>query len=610
VKGSVQPHEAYCPVAMLDSKTLRQEQMRAAIDGYLPVAALTAATSLLIYGALGHAPGTSVPAANAWLAWQAGLCLAWVLLSLRYRRDFGPIEAVWERRIELPLTVLSGLGWGLSWPVFMDPGNLASIILLNVITSAAFFVYAVSTPLHALITNVGLLACALPVIAYAFWVGGPLFRWIGVGAVILVLGALLFARVVHRIYLGAVEQAHENRRLVAELKLEQARVARANRDKQQFFSAASHDLRQPIQALKLFQGVLGAELTEPRQQALLHKMGEAIEGLTQLLAPLADIARLDSGRLQPEPRWIDLNDLLRRIEQRYGELAAERDIELRRVETSRHAFVDPRHLERVLSNLVVNAIAHMGRPGAILLGVRRGDGRRDGGAGRAAAQRRLRIEVLDNGRGIPAEHQARVFDELYQVGNPERNRARGVGLGLAIVRRLCALMGCRITLESTAGRGCRFTLHLEQPAADRAPAAEPPVSASAVPDLPAVPGTEVLILEDDGQLADALHLQLAAWGFRPRTAHDTASALATLDGFTPRLVLADLELRGGETAPAVIKALERQLGRRLPALLVTGRVEGDPPPLPGFPPVLHKPVAPGRLRAGLLALLPAVDRYR
>ncbi|WP_295889042.1 ATP-binding protein [uncultured Thiohalocapsa sp.] len=591
----------------LDPATLRREQMRAAIDGYLPVAALTAATSLLIYGFFSDAPGTNRFAANLWLAWQAGLCLSWVLLSLRYRRDFSPIEAVWERRIELPLTVLSGLGWGLSWPVFMDPGNLASVILLNVITSAAFFVYAVSTPLHGLITNVGLLACGLPVIAYAFVVDTPLFRWIGVGAVILVLGALLFARVVHRIYLGAVEQAHENRRLVAELKQEQARVERANRDKQQFFSAASHDLRQPIQALKLFQGVLAAELTGPRQRALLHKMGEAIDGLSRLLTPLTDIARLDSGRLRPEPRWIGLDDLLRRIEQRYGELAAEQDIALRRAVTARQAFVDPRHLERVLSNLVVNAIAHMGRPGAILLGVRRGDGRRDGGAGQPAGRRRLRIEVLDNGQGIPAEHQARVFDELYQVGNPERNRARGVGLGLAIVRRLCALMSCRITLESSAGRGCRFTLHLEQPAADKAPAAEPPVSVPAARQLPTIAGIEVLILEDDGQLADALHLQLAAWGFRPRTAYDTASARAALEGFAPRLVLADLELRGGETAPAVIKALERHLGRRLPALLITGRVEGDPPALPGVPPVLHKPIAPGRLRAGLLALLPKLD---
>jgi DNA-binding response OmpR family regulator len=168
-------------------------------------------------------------------------------------------------------------------------------------------------------------------------------------------------------------------------------------------------------------------------------------------------------------------------------------------------------------------------------------------------------------------------------------------------------MGCRITLDSTAGRGCRFTLHLQQPAADISPAAEPPLTEPAPSRLPTVPGTAVLILEDDGQLADALQLQLAAWGFRPRIAHDTASALAALEGFAPRLVLADLELRGGETAPAVIKALERQLGRRLPALLITGRVEGDPPALPGFPPVLHKPVAPGRLRAGLLALLSEAD---
>jgi signal transduction histidine kinase/CheY-like chemotaxis protein len=599
-------------VTALDPSTLRREQMRAAIDGYLPVAALTAATSLLIYGFCSGAPGVDPLAAAAWLALQGTLCLCWVLLSLRFRRDFGPIEPIWEHRIELPLTVLSGLGWGLTWPVFMDPGNLASIILLNVITSAAFFVYAVSTPLHALITNVGLLACALPVIAYAFSVDAPVFHWIGLGAVILALGAVLFGRVVRGISLRALEHAHENRRLVAELRLEQARVERANRDKQQFFSAASHDLRQPIQALRLFQGALAAELTEPRQQALLNKMGEAIDGLSQLLTPLAEIAKLDSGRVQPQPRWIELNDLLRRIEQRYGELAAEQGIQLRRADTSLRAFLDPRHLERILSNLVVNAIEHMGRPGNILLGVRRGRGGPQTGAGRAPARPGFRIQVLDNGQGIPEAHQAKVFEELYQVGNPERNRARGVGLGLAIVKRLCALTGCRIALASGDGRGCRFTLHCEQP--ETVPPADLPASEPkaepVVPPLPVVPGTAILVLEDDGQLAEALRLQLSAWGFRPRTAHDTASALAAVDGFAPRLVLADLELRGGETAPVVLAALEQRLGRALPALLITGRVEGDLPVPPSSPPVLLKPVAPERLHRALVDLLPALDPHR
>ena len=603
----------------LDPATLRQERMRAALDGYLPIAVLTLATSLLIYAFFGDAPGTGRLQANAWLAWQATLCLCWVALALRYRRDPRPIESIWERRIELPLTVLSGLGWGLTWPVFMDPGDPASVILLNVVTSAAFFVFAVSTPVHALITNVGLFACAAPVVAYAFSVDTPLFRWIGIGAVILAGGTFLLGRVVGGISLRALEQAHENRGLVAELRLEKARVERANRDKQRFFAAASHDLRQPIQALKLFAGLLDAELRAPGQRALLARMGEAIEGLSQLLAPLAEIAQLDSGQVQPEPRRVDLGALLRRIERRYGELAAERDIALRCAPTTRHAVLDPRHLERVLSNLVVNAIEHMGRPGAILIGVRRGEtGRRDAGAapgdGRPAAHGRFRIEVLDNGRGIPAEHQAKVFEELYQVGNPERNRTQGVGLGLAIVKRLCGLLGCRVTLASEAGRGCRFMLHFDAPAPPAAPVPDPQGDPGADPGggdrpapaaerLPAVRGIEILILEDDGQLAEALGLQLAAWGFRPRTAHDTESALAALDGFAPRLVLADLQLRGGETAPAVLAALERLLAQPLPTLLLSGLApEALPAPLPPHP-ILHKPIDPERLHAALLALL-------
>jgi two-component system, sensor histidine kinase len=96
----------------------------------------------------------------------------------------------------------------------------------------------------------------------------------------------------------------------------------------------------------------------------------------------------------------------------------------------------------------------------------------------------LRIQVLDNGRGIPPEHQARVFEELHQVGNPERNRSRGVGLGLAIVKRLCSLMGCRIELRSTPGRGCRFTLHFEQPEPAAEPVRHPPMLAPSVPGWP------------------------------------------------------------------------------------------------------------------------------
>ena len=332
-------------------------------------------------------------------------------------------------------------------------------------------------------------------IAYAFWVGGPVFGWIGIGAVILALGAYLFSRVVRRLYLGAVEREHDNRRLLAELKLEQARAVQAHRDKQQFFSAASHD---------------------------------------------------------------------------------------------------PRHLERVLSNLVINAIEHMGRPGSILIGLRRGPGQA------------LRIEVLDDGQGIPAAHQGRVFDELHQVQNPERNRAGGVGLGLAIVKRLCALLDGRVTLRASPGRGCRFTLTFDQPETEPAPAPAPepaPPVAAIDTAMPAAGGAAVLILEDDAQLARALGLQLTAWGFTTRTAHDPDSALAAIDGFQPRLALADLQLRGGETAPAVLAALARRLGRPLPALLLTGRVDADPPPGADGQPLLLKPVAPERLRAALLARL-------
>jgi signal transduction histidine kinase len=240
--------------------------------------------------------------------------------------------------------------------------------------------------------------------------------------------------------------------LAAKAEAERASLARSK-----FLAAASHDLRQPVQSLLLLIEVMKIRLAGTPMEQVTVQMENALDGLRLLLNSLLDMSKLDAGVVVPTMEVVDLGQMFDRLAEEYRIRAAEKGLEFRLVPTTVQLVSDPALLERLLRNLIENALRYT-PIGRILLGCRRGDG--DGA---------VTILVADTGIGIAPEHQEAVFEEFHQVANSARDRNQGLGLGLAIVRRLATLLGGRVELQSELGKGCRFTLVLP---ADRAISAE------------------------------------------------------------------------------------------------------------------------------------------
>jgi signal transduction histidine kinase/CheY-like chemotaxis protein len=365
----------------------------------------------------------------------------------------------------------------------------------------------------------------------------------------------------------------------------------ANRAKSRFLAAASHDLRQPIHALGLFVAQLNNRLTDPETRHLAGRIKAAIMALQGLLDALLDISRLDAGVVMPALTVVPVNHILERIEAAFALDATERNLRFRVVRSRLAVHSDAVLLERILVNLVANAVRYAS-DGGVLVGCRR-----------RGAQ--VRIEVWDTGIGIAPEHQEMIFQEFYQVGNPERDRGKGLGLGLSIAARLARLLGGRIDLSSIPGRGSVFAVQM--PRGDALAETLPTTTDLTLEGT--VRDAVVLVVEDDQLVREAIEGLLRQWGCVVLAAGSGDEALAALarDGHPPAAILCDYRLPQGETGIAVIRRLRDRIGSPVPAALITGdtapellREASDS----GLP-LLHKPVQPARLRALLEFLVAA-----
>lgn len=385
-----------------------------------------------------------------------------------------------------------------------------------------------------------------------------------------------------------------------QLRLRQTQAARelaeqSNIAKSRFFAAASHDLRQPLHSLGLFSAALDDHLSSPVARDKVRGIRESVTALESLFDALLDLSRLDAGVVIAHPRNIALQALFDRLANLFHAEAVERDLRLRFVPTRAIVRTDPLLIERILANLVANALRYTPR-GGVVAGVRR--------RGRRAA-----ITVCDSGVGIEPDKQQLVFEEFYQVSNPGRDRRRGLGLGLAIVRRLARLLDHPLSLRSVPGRGTCFSIEL--PFADGP--AEPAPEAEAGFDDQALHGLRVLLVDDDLMVRESTAALLRQWRVEARTAASSAEALGVLDGgFMPDALIVDLRLGEALDGVDVIEALRERLRRETPALLVsgdTGALELMRVRASGIP-FLTKPVAPAKLRSVLHSLAGAVRESR
>jgi signal transduction histidine kinase/ActR/RegA family two-component response regulator len=371
----------------------------------------------------------------------------------------------------------------------------------------------------------------------------------------------------------------------------------ANLAKSRFLAAASHDLRQPLHALGLFFGQLRSSLDAPDRDRIVERVDAAITAMNELFNALLDISKLDAGTLAPEVAEFPIAHLLNRVETTFSAAAREKGLRLRVVPSSAWIRSDPILLERILLNLVSNAVHYTGH-GGIVVGCRRPAGN-------------IRIDVQDSGIGIPADQQRNVFAEFYRIAGLERDGSRGLGLGLAIVDRLGRLLGHRIEVDSQLGRGSRFSVLVPLAEVRR----EPAVPLLPLPSIAAFDRLQdrlIVVIDDDGLVRDGMSRLLQGWQCHVVTAASGEEALSRFAavGRAPDLIISDYRLANGRTGLQAIDRLRGGLGKSIPALLISG--DTAPEPLlevkaMGYQ-LLHKPVAPTVLRATLNHLLRDPDR--
>ncbi|HMH16728.1 MAG TPA: ATP-binding protein [Burkholderiales bacterium] len=366
----------------------------------------------------------------------------------------------------------------------------------------------------------------------------------------------------------------------------------ANLAKSRFLAAASHDLRQPLHALNLFVAQLRTETDQAERNRVTAQIDAAVTAMNDLFSALLDISKLDAGALAPDVTDFPLASVLQRIERTFAPAALEKGLRLRMMLSDAWVSSDLILLERILMNLVSNAIRYTARGGVIVGCRRRG--------------RQVRIEVWDSGIGIPEDQRENIFGEFYQVAAPGRPNREGLGLGLAIVDRLCRLLDHRLELASTLGRGSRFAVSLPMVAAPQEPV-EHAITSVAMADP--VSGKLIVVIDDDALVLDAMRGLLRRWGCLVVTAESESAAQASLagDDRRPDLIISDYGLADGHTGIEAIQRLRSAFRAPIPAFLVTGDIAPErlrQASANGFH-LLHKPVGPMALRAMLNQILRA-----
>ena len=423
-----------------------------------------------------------------------------------------------------------------------------------------------------------------------------------------VILSLLFAITVlmARTYASALGQAMLHKRrtdeLAAQLRVEagvaeEARRAAeaASRAKTQFFAAASHDLRQPLHAMGLFAEALRQKSRDPEVASLVNSINESVDALEGLFGELLDITRIDTGGVDVNPEPVRMRDLFARLRLHFEPTAFEKGLMLSFHGEQQVAHADPLLLERVLRNLVSNAIRYSD-DGGVLVSCRQ----------RTTAQGpRLLMQVWDTGIGIAPASLPRIFDEFFQAQSVrplQAHHRKGLGLGLAIVKRLTALMDTDIGVRSRLGQGSVFSFEVPAGRAPRSVEAAPAAAPKALLGL-TLQGRLIVVVEDEAAVREGLVVVLQAWGARV-LAFDTVEAVrAWLEAPVaerPDLLLVDFRLPQGSTGiDALVLLRARWPGLPLPAIVVTGSSLGghEVEAIRHDYHMLIKPVLPNKLRA-------------
>ena len=411
------------------------------------------------------------------------------------------------------------------------------------------------------------LPALVPLIVRVAWVGDQV-HWFIAGVMSVVLAFVVgFGHRLNDVLTRSLVIRYENVDLIAELK-DRTRIAidaragaeAANRAKSQLLAAASHDLRQPLHALGLYVAALAARARDAEWRPLVTHVESAANALELQFAQLLDLSRLDAGALAPERGDVVLSALFARIRAEFAPQAAARGLTLRIAPTRLVADSDPALLERIVGNLVANGIRYTNR-GGVLVGARR-------------CGARIAIDVVDTGIGVAAAHRQRIFEEFYRVRNEAQASParRGMGLGLAIVRRFADLLGHEVVVDSREGHGSRFRIVVPRVRHVHGKPLRATIAALPQPVAPSCTERLVAVVDDDAATLDAMQTLFETWGASVvcgETIESLIAALGEIERY-PDLIVADLRLADSRSGIDAVRRLRHELGTPIPAIIVSG----------------------------------------
>lgn len=563
---------------------VRAEQSRAAFST-IPesVVAASLAGLLLVVVMWGQVP---TGALLGWLAVLWSVLAALLVLFLQWRRaaPSSADVAMWNRRFVIG-NLLHGSTWGSSALVMLTgPFGLYQMWLLLGLFMVA--ISAIGAGIAALLPMVYayVIPIVLPIILRLALSGIFLEQMLAIGGLMLLALVLVFASRMNKLIVSSFRLRFEN-------EVQRRRAEEANISKSRFLAAASHDLRQPLHAMALFV----ASLQESRrtqggaEDAILGHLASSVEALQGLFDGLLDISKLDAGVVHAEVTHFRVQPVFDRIANECQAEAHAKGLRARFVPTRVVLLGDPALFERILRNLVSNALRYTEKGGCVI-GCRR-------------EQRAARIVVVDSGIGIEATHLNKVFQEFYQVANSERDRTKGIGLGLAIVARLARLQGYPLRVATALGRGSAFSFAV--PWGDRHRVIDtiaPTLNAEAQ-----FAAILAVVIDDERAVVEGMRQLMQQWGFIVVSGGTAEEAIVQLSASSkkPGVLICDYRLRDGDTGVNAIRKLLGIVGEDVPAIIVSG--DTAPERLreaheSGFH-LLHKPVRPAKLRALLAFVL-------
>jgi len=539
----------------------------------------------------------------AWAACMIVMTTIWVALILIYRHRPPLPEKIKLWLLVFPTAgVLMGSAWGVTslWPQVMTMPSITifmSIMVLG-ITAAGLAVLAPILPAFFAYVTLAIVPFAIQF----FITGEQLHNTLGIMFLIYLFVIMLSGYNMKRVVLESITLRFENLMLVNDLVKKNAQTERAREEaiqagieKSKFIATASHDLRQPLHALRLFIEALELRISYPEVRKIVDNIKLATGTLSNLMNEMLDISKLDAGILHPVISDFPIQPLLKRIAVESEQDAVKKNLRFKVRHCPAVVHSDQSMLERILRNLITNAI-HYTSHGNVLVTCRHRNSQ-------------LCIEVRDSGIGITENELTKIFNDFYQVANSERDRNKGYGLGLAIVERLAKLLNHTISVNSTPGKGSVFCICLPLVATTSANTGAPLSPPTYLDD---VAGATILVIDDEVLILEGMKDILTKWGCDVLIADSAETACTQLESTKqlPDVIISDYRLRDNKTGAQAIELIQQKTHRIFPAIIVTGDTSTDrlhEIRNSGYQ-LLHKPVLPGKLRSLLSYLLEAREQ--